>query len=158
VSDLNDMPVLAGPMENLIRSLKAELDEARQVLTEREASYQAEVASLTADRDRLRADIEQSIRDTDGIVRRNMELIVERDNANIAALSREHDLRQAESERDTLAARLAQAERVVAAARAWVNYKLTRANWRARVAQVEELGDVVDALDAAATPGEEGGT
>jgi Domain of unknown function (DUF397) len=53
-----------------------------------------------------------------------------------------------EADRDTLAARLAQAELVVEAARAWR---------RAEGSFIEFIA-AVDALDAAATPGEEGGT
>ena len=51
-----------------------------------------------------------------------------------------------------LKAELVKSKRVVEAARAWVSYGPAPADWRGRLAQVEELIAAVDALDAGPLP------
>jgi hypothetical protein len=104
----------------------------------------AQVKDLQAERDRAQADAEQT-RLAVAIYGEGID-----PNGYYAGTpgSRVRELLAAEAERDALAARLAQAERVVEAARAWVNFRPGTVPWRVRFAQVEELIAAVDALDA----------
>ncbi len=120
----------------------------------------AEVATLTAERDRLalqagsgqveidqlRADVEHMRGERDGL-----RAEVERKRSYWA---------EAATERDALAARLAQAGRVVEAARALAAYIHEAGEWRCSAGErVEEhlsaIAAAVDALDGTAGPGEE---
>jgi len=157
-------------------------DEAMIARLEREAGkFEREVATLTAERDRLRARIHEAVDECQrrygpvesqlAKLRGLMREALRRHNDEMATLGNAPNTYisgygQAAAaaileERDALTARLAQAERVVEAARKlitwWVSVAAEAHDDPAQTHPLTPLRLAVDALDGTAGPGEEGG-